>query len=97
MNIIKKIDGNTATISLEGWLDTTTSPELGAEIDGLEENISSLIFDFEKLEYISSAGLRQIIITYRKMGADNFKIINTNPEVMEVFKMTGFSDKIDIK
>lgn len=97
MNIITKINDNVATILMEGWLDTTTAPQLGEELDKLSADISNLILDFEKLEYISSAGLRQIVVAYQKMGNDKFKIINTNPEVMEVFKMTGFDKKLDIE
>ncbi len=97
MNINKQMVEDTLTLSFEGWLDTTTAPELGELLDTLDDNISNLIFDFEKLEYISSAGLRQVIIAYRKMGNENFKIINTSVQVMEVFKMTGFAEKMDIQ
>ena len=45
-----------------GWLDTQTAPQLGEALSGLEDSITSLVFDFTNLEYISSAGLRQVIV-----------------------------------
>ena len=50
------------------------------------------------LEYISSAGLRQVIVAYKKMAPkDGFKIINVSDEVYDVFSLTGFDSKIDIQ
>ena len=55
-------------------------------------------FDFAKLEYISSAGLRQVISAYKKMaGKDGFKIIHVSDEVLDVFRLTGFDQKIQIE
>ena len=62
------------------------------------DSITSLVFDFAKLEYISSAGLRQVIVAYKKMAQkDGFKIINVSDEVYDVFSLTGFDSKIDIQ
>lgn len=97
MKIEKSIEGVSAVISLEGWLDTTTAPELKAEIDTLDETIQSLVLDFEKVEYISSAGLRQVVAAYVKMKNGEFKVINVSNSVMEIFKMAGFDKKLDIK
>ena len=59
MEIITKTEGNKATMEISGWLDTQTAPQLGEALSGLEDSITSLVFDFTNLEYISSAGLRQ--------------------------------------
>ena len=58
MEIITKTEGNKATMEISGWLDTQTAPQLGEALSGLEDSITSLVFDFTNLEYISSAGLR---------------------------------------
>ncbi len=97
MKIEKIADGTTVTISLEGWLDTTTSPELKTEIDALDSTVTTLILDFEKLEYISSAGLRQVVSAYIKMKDGELKIVNVSKGVMEVFKMAGFDKKLNIQ
>ena len=75
----------------------------GSEIDigavTVDENgLVKLVFDFTNLEYISSAGLRQVIVAYKKMAQkDGFKIINVSDEVYDVFSLTGFDSKIDIQ
>ena len=68
MEIVKKTEGNKATLEISGWLDTQTAPQLGEALSGLEDSITSLVFDFTNLEYISSAGLRQVIVAYKKMA-----------------------------
>ncbi len=98
MTITKTIENNKAIVSVEGWLDTNSSPELGREIEALSD-IESLILDFDKLEYIASAGLRIIILAYKKLKSMNgeFSIINVSSEVMDVFKLTGFDQNFDIQ
>ena len=61
MEIISKTDGTKVTMEVVGWLDTQTAPQLEEELSKLTDEITSLVFDFAKLEYISSAGLRQVI------------------------------------
>ena len=98
MEIISKTDGTKVTMEIVGWLDTQTAPQLEAELSKLTDEITSLVFDFAKLEYISSAGLRQVIAAYKKMqNKDGFKIINVSDEVFDVFSLTGFDQKIDIE
>ncbi len=85
-------------LSVEGWLDTKSAPELGREIEALSD-IEALVLDFEKLEYIASAGLREVVSAYKKMKSMNgeFSVIHVTSEVMDVFKLTGFDQKIDIQ
>ena len=98
MEIVSKTEGNKVTMEITGWLDTQTSPQLGEELSKLDDSVTSLVFDFAKLEYISSAGLRQVISAYKKMaGKDGFKIINVSDEVFDVFRLTGFDQKIQIE
>ena len=58
LNINKKLEDKTLTVTLEGRLDTTTAPQLEAELKSDLADVTNLVMDFEKLEYISSAGLR---------------------------------------
>ena len=97
MKIDKKINENELTMKLEGRLDTMTAPELEKEIGDLT-GINSLIFDFEKLEYISSAGLRILLSCQKKMNTQGTMTIkNVNQLIKEVFDMTGFSEIITIE
>lgn len=97
MKISKNIDNGKATLFVEGWLDTQSSPELGREVEAIS-GIQSLVFDFEKLEYISSSGLREVVSAYKKMKADGgtISIVHVNSEVMDVFRLTGLDKKLDI-
>ena len=98
MEIISKTEENKVTMEITGWLDTQTAPQLEEELSKLDDSVTSLVFDFAKLEYISSAGLRQVIAAYKKMaGKDGFKLINVSDEVFDVFKLTGFDQKINIE
>ena len=97
MKLNKHKDNYELTISIEGRLDTNTSPELEKELDNLDE-IKKLIFDFEKLEYISSSGLRLILICQKKMNNQGNMIIkNVNDSIKEIFEITGFSNILTIE
>ena len=97
MKIDKKVNGNELILSLDGRLDTITSPELEKEVADLS-NVKSLIIDFEKIEYISSAGLRVLLSCQKKMNQQGSMIIkNVKEEVKSVFDMTGFSDILIIE
>ena len=97
MIINKKLEGTKLEILLEGRLDTTTSPmletELKQSIDGLTE-----LFNFEKLEYISSAGLRILLAAQKIMNKQGSMVVkNVNEIIAEVFEVTGFSDILTIE
>lgn len=95
MNINKTITDSTAVFEIDGWLDTQTAPELGAALDELEAGVTELTIDMSSLEYISSAGLRQIVAAHKKLNG-NLTIKNVSAEIMDVFKMTGFDKRLTI-
>ena len=95
MKITKAVNGSNAVIAVEGWLDTQTSPQLGAAAQELSPDIESVELDFSKLEYISSAGLRQIVAIYKSVNS--LTITNVSAEIMDVFRMTGFDKRLDIR
>ena len=98
MEIIKNLDGNKLTIALEGRLDTSTAPNLEAEIKGSLADVAELVLDFNKLEYISSAGLRVVLAAQKTMSKQgSMKLVGVNDEVMEVFEITGFVDILTIE
>ena len=98
MTINKLEENGTITLQLDGWLDTISSPELGAVVDEITE-ATAIILDFEKVEYIASSGLRQVVACTKKARALNaaFSVINVGTEVMSIFQLTGLDKKIDIK
>lgn len=98
MNITKNVNGHTLSIALEGRLDTITAPELESVLKESLSGVTELIMDFEKLDYISSAGLRVLLSAQKIMTKQgSMKIIHVNEMVMEVFDVTGFVDILNIE
>lgn len=98
MTITKTQTGSELNVVLEGRLDTVTAPELEAELKASFDGITSLILNFEKLDYISSAGLRVLLSAQKVMSnCGEMKIINVNETIMEIFDLTGFSDILTIE
>lgn len=98
MNIIKKQDGTTLTVALEGRLDTVTSPHLEGELRTAVNGVTELIFDLTGLEYISSAGMRVLLSAQKVMSRQGkMTIRNIKPEIMEIFEVTGFVDILNIE
>ena len=95
MNITTSTKDTTTTLALDGWLDTSTAPQLADELAKIDSGCTDLVLDFTGLEYISSAGLRQVVAAHKKMrGA--LTVINVSAEVMQVFKMAGFDKRLNI-
>lgn len=92
-----KYEDNTMILFLEGRIDSVGAPEtekeINAEIDGKE--IDSLVLDLDKLEYISSAGLRVILRLLKKHPS--LKAVNASTEVYEIFEMTGFTEMMTVE
>lgn len=98
MTLTKKKEGANLTIAVEGRLDTTTAPELEAELKKDTEGIESLTLDFSNLAYISSAGLRVLLSAHKVMSAKGgMKVTHVNEIVQEVFDVTGFADILNIE
>ena len=98
LNVEKKLDGDKLYVSVEGRLDTITSPDLEKEVNESIENVKDLTLDFEKVEYISSSGLRVLLAEQKVMNKQgSMKVINVNDTIMEIFEVTGFTDILTIE
>lgn len=98
MTITGKQNGSALEIALEGRLDTTTSPELEKELKTALNGVTELTLDFEKLDYISSAGLRVLLGAQKQMNKQgSMKIVHVGEIIMEVFEVTGFTDILTIE
>ena len=98
MTINKNVNGTECVLTLTGRLDTTTAPQLEAEINATVGGITLLTLDFEALEYLSSAGLRVILSTQKTMNKQGKMVIkHVNETIMEVFEVTGFVDILTIQ
>jgi anti-sigma B factor antagonist len=98
MIIEKQVTDSAMTIKVIGRLDSVTSPQLEEVTSKELEGITDLTFDFSELEYISSAGLRVILISQKTMNNQgSMKVIHVNDTVMEIFEVTGFSDILTLE
>ncbi len=96
MNIEKKTEGKTVTLCLNGWMDTNSAPEFAEALNGIDTDAEALVLDLAKLEYTSSAGIRQIVAAHKKMNG-NLTLKNLTPEVLDVLKMTGLDKRLHIE
>ena len=98
MQISQNQAAETLTLTIEGRIDTTTAPTLESVINGMEGSVKNLILDMKGVEYISSAGLRILLGTQKKLGKiGTMKLIGVCDAVMEVLEMTGFADILVIE
>lgn len=98
MTIKKMRNGDELTIALAGRLDTNTAPDLELELKGSIGDVKKLVFDMEKLEYISSAGLRVLLYAQKVMNRQGeMKVCHVNELISEVFDITGFTELLTIE
>ena len=98
MEIIKQLNKDELVLKVIGEVNSTNYQELEDEVNKSVSGIKSLIFDFEKLEYLSSAGLRVLLVSKKLMDRKGkMAIKNANPTVMEIFEITGFSNVLDFE
>lgn len=98
LNITKETTDRT-TFFLEGRLDTLSAPKFAQELEQCEENMTDLVLDFEKLVYISSAGLRDLLKAQKMMNkkGGTLKVLHVQEAVMEILEITGFADLLTIE
>lgn len=98
MTIENTLNGTELTINLIGRLDTTTAPQLEAELKQNISGVEKLVLNFAALEYLSSAGLRVLLAAQKVMNKQGEMIIrNVNETIAEIFEVTGFSDILTIE
>jgi anti-sigma B factor antagonist len=98
LKIKSKVEEGSVIVTPEGRIDANTASLLDKEISSVIENTDSIVIDFDSVEYISSAGLRVILGTSKVMLKKNgdFKLINVSDNIMDVFAVTGFINKLNI-
>lgn len=98
MKIDKFKNNGKLKLVIEGRIDTQTSPELENVLKGVISDISELIFDFSKVSYISSAGLRVLLMAHKTMNEqEKMSVVNVSDDILEIFELTGFTDILTIE
>lgn len=91
-------DAGKLTVVLTGRVDTSTAPRFDAAVKNNIAGVTELIIDLDKLEYVSSAGLRVFLSLQKTMNKQgSMEVINVHESIMEIFEVTGFSDIMTIK
>ena len=98
MEIIKTLNNGELVLRVIGELNTTSYQQLEEIISNSLNGVKTLILDFEKLEYISSAGLRVLLMSKKIMDKQGKMIVkNANKSVMDIFEITGFANILDFE
>lgn len=99
MQIEQEKQDEKLTLKLSGRLDTSTAPMLQETVEKEQEGVTVLNLDMEKLEYVSSAGLRVLLAATKNMKAKGgtMTVCHVNEEVMDVFEITGFKEILNIE
>lgn len=92
-------NANFLTVSVEGSIDTVTAPELDSQLQANWEGITELIMDLAAVDYISSAGLRVILMANQQMEDcdGSMTVRNVNDDIKEIFEMTGFDSLLNLE
>ncbi len=98
MTIKEKRDGNKLVVYIEGKIDTTTSPALNEFFQSNLKDVKELELDLEKVDYVSSAGLRSILVAQKMMDLVKGKMVVSHvcKDVLETFALTCFTDILTI-
>ncbi len=93
MDITIEAAAGAEIVAVRGSLDTNTAPEAGEALIGLiNGGAKRIVADFEHVDYISSAGLRVLLVAAKRLraGGGDMRLCNLNPFVQEVFDISGF-------
>lgn len=96
MTVTSKTEGNKVTLTVEGRIDTVTSPEFEKAVKEIG-SASELVIDFSKVEYISSSGLRVLLGAQKMMNKQGtMTVTHANEAIMDIFEVTGFNEILTI-
>lgn len=96
MTIEKTVNGSDATLKIDGWMDTQSAPMLEEALGELGPEVKHLVLDLGGLEFVSSAGVRQIVAAHKQMNGE-LTLRNVSVEVQDVLTMSGVARKLHIE
>jgi anti-sigma B factor antagonist len=99
MEITSQATDGTTVVRMSGNLDTNTSSEAQEFLNAkMDDGVSAIVVSLEKVDFVSSAGLRILLATAKRLGASggSLRICGLNETVNEVFEMSGFSTILDV-
>jgi anti-sigma B factor antagonist len=99
MDVTIRDEGDTKIVMLQGKLDTNSTPNAESEINSLlDGGVNKLLINFEQLSYISSAGLRLLLATAKRLqgSGGDLRVCSLNEMATEVFELSGFTAIINV-
>ena len=92
MNVTTLSEPGVTRVELEGSIDGKTAPQIREELSAALQQVQKLIIDMSRVDYLSSAGLRLLLLLYREINARNGKLVllRVSPEIRTVMSHTGF-------
>ncbi len=99
MELTAEKNGNELTVHLSGELNTLTAPQLAGLLDKELGGVESLILDFKECDYVSSAGLRVLLGTFKQMKASggDMRLVNVGEGFRDVLENTGLDSVFDVE
>lgn len=99
INIGTRQDGQTLMVSLQGRLDTVTAPRVSEALEEPLANCASCTLDMASLDYVSSAGLRLLLLLHKRMAASGGRLLllHVQPGVRDILEMTGFTSFLSME
>lgn len=97
MNITVKSEKNNKVVLVEGRIDTDSCAEFEKVLETLDFKNDDITFDFSGVQYITSSGLRVLLVCRKNTSFDRMRVINVNDDVFEVFETSGFLSLIDVR
>ena len=99
MTLTKEKNGNELTVRLSGELNTLTAPELSDLLKSELDGVQNLTLDFAECDYVSSAGLRVLLATFKQMKAakGSMNLANVSQSFMDVLQNTGLDAVFDMQ
>lgn len=99
MNVSFEKKGTTLTAKPEDRLDSVSSPEFGERLLGETEGVTEVVIDLEKVDYVSSGGLREILRVQQLMEDRGgvMKVIHVSEPILKIFEIVGFLDTIIVE
>lgn len=99
MELTTNKNGSGLTVRLSGELNTLTAPELSALLEKELDGVDALMLDFAGCDYVSSAGLRVLLGTFKQLKASggDMRLVNVGENFMDVLQNTGLDAVFDVQ
>ena len=99
LNTVFETKDGTLTVKPAGEMDSMTSPVFDEEVRARLDGVSHIVFDMERVDYLSSAALRVFLALEQRLEQTraDMKLIHVNENIMEIFELVGFTTMVTVE